>query len=234
MTSPTRDSPTKRARIEDAAAALFAERGYEQTDLHAVAKASGAAIGSICHYFGSKGGLAATVYKVAAGRLIALVEEAIHDQRITRDYAVRQLINTCHEWNVRHPTDRKVIAALAPHVVEPDGPSIPSLEVRLGEILAAWAKRFVDAHQMRPLSPGLLYAVILAPVMCGVASGPPGSNDENANDPLGWLGCLADAAIAGITPSTAAPTPPSLRKPRRKSPKSTPRRQMGDDEFKLT
>jgi AcrR family transcriptional regulator len=140
MTSPTRDSRSKWARIENAAAALFAERGYEQTDLRAVAKASGAPIGSICHYFDNKGGLATRVYNVAAGRLIASVEEAIRDPRITRDYAMRQLINTCHSWNVGFPTDRKVIAALAPHVVEPVGPSIPSLEIRLGAILAAWGQ----------------------------------------------------------------------------------------------
>ena len=199
-----------------------------------VAQASGAVIGSISHYFGTKGELAAIVYTAAAGRLIASVEEAIRDQRNTRDYAVRQLINACHVWNVTYPTDRKVIAALAPHVVEPAGPSIPSLEIRLRAILTAWAKPLVDTHQMRPLSPGQLYAVVLAPVMCGVTSDAPGSSDQNANDPLDWPGLLANTAIAGITPTTAAPIPPSPRKPPRKPVKTTPPRQMGDDDFRLT
>jgi hypothetical protein len=89
--------------------------------------------------------------------------------------------------------------------------------------LRVFAAKSRDGAQVRRL---LALAFIL--------DGHLGSNDENANDPLGWLGCLTDAAIAGITPPTAAPTPPSLGRPRRKPVKPTPPRQMGDDEFELT
>ena len=59
-------SVAKRDHIMKTAAVLFVEHGFEHTTLAMVAKASGAAIGSITHFFGDKSELAAAVLEDVA------------------------------------------------------------------------------------------------------------------------------------------------------------------------
>jgi TetR/AcrR family fatty acid metabolism transcriptional regulator len=53
--------PTRRVQILDAAAAVFAERGYDETRIQDVAAAAGVAYGLVYHYFGTKDALLQTV-----------------------------------------------------------------------------------------------------------------------------------------------------------------------------
>jgi AcrR family transcriptional regulator len=54
MVRSMRNSSAKRDRILQTAAALFIEHGFDGTTLAMVAKASGAAVGSITHFFRDK------------------------------------------------------------------------------------------------------------------------------------------------------------------------------------
>ena len=63
-------SVIKRDRILKTATTLFIEHGCEHTTFAMVAKASGAAIGSITHFFGDKSGLAAAVLEDVASPLV--------------------------------------------------------------------------------------------------------------------------------------------------------------------
>ncbi|MDR3517508.1 MAG: TetR/AcrR family transcriptional regulator [Azospirillaceae bacterium] len=213
MTTHTHGSAAKRAAIEDSAAVLFAAHGYEQTSLQAVAKAAGAAMGSLSHYFGGKATLAARVYAAAADRLIASIEAVPRPRRSTPSDTVREVVKACLDWEIAYPRDRKLISALAPQVVETVPPSIPLVEIRLGAILATWVRPFVDAHKMRPLTPWQLYALMIAPALCVVDSGPAGPGDEGDSDPADWLGCLTDAALAGVAlpPASSVKTKCSKR-----------------------
>jgi AcrR family transcriptional regulator len=55
----------------DAAAALFAEKGYEATTMTEIAQRSGAAIGSLYQFFPSKDALAEALFERYAGRVAA-------------------------------------------------------------------------------------------------------------------------------------------------------------------
>ena len=52
-----RDSAAKRRQILQAAGTLLAEQGFDGMTLTEVSKASGAAVGSIMHFFVDKAGL---------------------------------------------------------------------------------------------------------------------------------------------------------------------------------
>jgi AcrR family transcriptional regulator len=69
---------TGRARIRDAALALFAERGVERTTLRDIARSAGLSAGLVRHHFGSKDGLRARCDEYALERLMAVKEAGVH------------------------------------------------------------------------------------------------------------------------------------------------------------
>ncbi|GAA3732331.1 hypothetical protein GCM10022225_12950 [Plantactinospora mayteni] len=66
---------TGRARLREAALALFAERGFEATSTRAVAAAAGVSPALVIHHFGSKEGLRAAVDEEVLSRLGAALRE---------------------------------------------------------------------------------------------------------------------------------------------------------------
>jgi AcrR family transcriptional regulator len=66
---------TGRARLREAALALFAERGFEATSARAVAAAAGLSPALVIHHFGSKEGLRAAVDEEVLGRLGAALRD---------------------------------------------------------------------------------------------------------------------------------------------------------------
>jgi TetR/AcrR family transcriptional regulator, regulator of cefoperazone and chloramphenicol sensitivity len=73
---------TGRARIRDAALALFAERGVERTTLREIARSAGLSAGLVRHHFGSKDGLRACCDEYALERLVAVKEAGVHGGRL--------------------------------------------------------------------------------------------------------------------------------------------------------
>jgi AcrR family transcriptional regulator len=73
-----RDSAAQRRRILKVAATLLAERGFDGMTFAKLNKASGAAVGSVIHFFGDKAGLAAAVAEDLACRLAADAKKALH------------------------------------------------------------------------------------------------------------------------------------------------------------
>jgi AcrR family transcriptional regulator len=74
---PAYEDLTARARIRDAALALFAERGIEAATIRDIAKAADVSSGLVRHHFGSKEGLRDACDRHALERLISLKEEAV-------------------------------------------------------------------------------------------------------------------------------------------------------------
>jgi AcrR family transcriptional regulator len=68
---------TGRARIRDAALALFAENGVERTTLRDIARSAGLSAGLVRHHFGSKDGLRARCDEYALERLMAVKEAGV-------------------------------------------------------------------------------------------------------------------------------------------------------------
>ncbi|MDV6275093.1 TetR/AcrR family transcriptional regulator [Rhodococcus erythropolis] len=64
----------RRAAITDAAAILFAERGFDATPVTAIAKAVGLSSGTVFHYFGDKRGVFRAIFEQDVPTSRALVE----------------------------------------------------------------------------------------------------------------------------------------------------------------
>lgn len=73
---------TGRARIRDAALALFGERGVERTSVREIARAAGLSAGLVRHHFGSKDGLRAACDAYALERLVAVKEAGVAGSRL--------------------------------------------------------------------------------------------------------------------------------------------------------
>jgi AcrR family transcriptional regulator len=84
LTVPATDGspPGTRRRVLDAAAELFAARGFAGTSISAIRKASGVLPSSIYWEFGSKQGILAAVLEDSAGRWL---DQATHSARLALD-----------------------------------------------------------------------------------------------------------------------------------------------------
>ncbi|MBT8762779.1 TetR/AcrR family transcriptional regulator [Desulfohalobiaceae bacterium Ax17] len=72
-----------KTKIMDAATRLFAQKGFRYTAISEIAKAAGAAEGTIFHHFKSKEGLFLEVLKRAQGRIIHNVDENVHGREFS-------------------------------------------------------------------------------------------------------------------------------------------------------
>src|SRR5437870_8357416 len=113
-----RDSRAKKARILEAAGGLFVEHGFEATTFLMVSKKSGAAIGSIMHFFGDKAGLAAHVYDEVVSKLAADARAALRGHADDVEAAVRAVISACLDWDKKFPNHRRLIGMLEPYVAK--------------------------------------------------------------------------------------------------------------------
>jgi AcrR family transcriptional regulator len=68
---------SRRALVLDAAAALFAERGYHGTSIRDIASAAGMTPAAIYSHFASKAGLLTAVYEEGVGRIAAALDAAL-------------------------------------------------------------------------------------------------------------------------------------------------------------
>jgi AcrR family transcriptional regulator len=73
---------TARARIRDAALALFAERGMDGATIRDIAKAAGVSAGLVRHHFGSKDGLRAACDSYALDQIMRIKERAVLDGQL--------------------------------------------------------------------------------------------------------------------------------------------------------
>ena len=113
------DGEDTRARLLQAAFALFAERGYAQTSVRAIAQAAGSNVAAIAYHFGDKAGLySATFYEPlgSSGALVPLLQDhsralpdVLHDyfaallKPLEQDDLIRQAIRL-HVRELLEPT----------------------------------------------------------------------------------------------------------------------------------
>ena len=192
-----RNSDATKRRILRAAGALLAEQGLDGLTFAKLRKASGAAVGSITHFFDDKAGLAAAVADDLASRLAADAErvlQAAHGQDVAA--AVGALIAAALIWPRKFPGHQRVIGMIA--AFTPQSAQV-GIEQRLAPVLANWAKPWIQNGAVAPLSPTQLYAVVLAPAICSAA--PAVDADTKSQEPsIDWQHILTAAALAAIAP----------------------------------
>lgn len=100
-----------RARILDAASRLFADHGYEQTTLSAVAEEAGVATGLVSYYFAGKRGLLAAVLRPR----IELFAAAVGRLPADPDAALGTVIDDFFAAVAKDPAGEALVVALVIH-----------------------------------------------------------------------------------------------------------------------
>ncbi len=210
-----RDNHAKRKRILKAAAALFIEHGFDGTSFIKMSKESRAAIGSITHFFGDKGELAAWVYVDVVGDLAADARAALRGHGNNVEPAIRALLSACLTWDEKFPHHRRLISMLEVYALTSDRSRTDQPQDSLPKVLDEWANPLTRKGIVAPLSPSQLYAVILAPAMCAATPAVGSSSDVRAIS-IDWLTVLTNAALRALAPPKKKPRPPTPASPKDK------------------
>jgi AcrR family transcriptional regulator len=143
MTATKQEVPVKetRARILEAALALFRERGFAESTMREVAARSGVATGLAYYYFASKDAIVLAFYERAKDELPERLEPA-HAHR-TLAARLRALILAKFEY---FTPNRRFLGALMAHAADPASPLSPFSDASRG------IREFDIAHFERALT----------------------------------------------------------------------------------
>lgn len=113
-------SEETRARILEAALAVFRERGFERATMREIATAAEVAVGAAYYYFDSKDAIVMAFYERSQGEMRARIEELLGKSR-TLEERLRAIVSTKFEC---FGPNRKLLGALSSHV-DPEHPLSP-------------------------------------------------------------------------------------------------------------
>jgi AcrR family transcriptional regulator len=107
----------RRREIADAAAAVFAERGYHATSVAALLEATGLSAGALYHYVASRDDLLMAICDELLDPLLERAEEIADTGEATAEQRLRDLLRTWLEHIARH-LDHMRVFAQERHVIE--------------------------------------------------------------------------------------------------------------------
>ena len=192
----TRKGAETRARIVDAATALFATHGFEATTFAMISDVSGAATGSIVHCFHDKATLAEIIYATAMGRLVKAIGRAFDRNPTDVAGTVQAAISACFSWANAHPEGETLLRVLHEYA----GPNETACKrAHLEPLIATWAQPLIRSGLLQPLEPAQLYAVMMAPALCGAAASVT-LLTEDQKPTVAWISLLSTAALAAVLP----------------------------------
>lgn len=153
-----------RARVLEAAARLFAERGLEAVSIQDIRDASGVSNGSIFHHFGSKNGVALHVYleerRAYWEHAIAAVEAHDGDPVDALGAAVRATLAYQQEHPERH---NFMIECASSTWTRAHAAPVQALNAEFTQRFIAWGTPHVMAGRLRPIDPQLVAALVFGP-----------------------------------------------------------------------
>jgi AcrR family transcriptional regulator len=119
----TKKSEETRARILEAALALFRKRGFQKATMRDIAQESGVALGAAYYYFDSKDALVMAFYEQAQRDLDPLLAEAV-----AKTQGLEERLRAAIDVKFRYfATNRKLMGALSAHI-DPQHPLSPFSE----------------------------------------------------------------------------------------------------------
>jgi AcrR family transcriptional regulator len=119
----TKKSEETRARILEAALALFRKHGFEKTTMRDIAQEAGVALGAAYYYFDSKDALVMEFYQRAQRDLDPLLENSL-----SKHQGLEERIRAAIEVKFQYfAANRQLLAALSAHI-DPQNPLSPFSE----------------------------------------------------------------------------------------------------------
>ena len=143
---------TARARIRDAALALFAERGMDGATIRDIAKAAGVSGGLVRHHFGSKDGLRAACDSYALDQLMQIKEQAVDGQLANASF-----------MSAAHPTVLLLYRYLARSLVD-GSPAAAAMFDEMVELGETW----LTTHNPGQMTDPRGYSAVLVAMQTGM------------------------------------------------------------------
>lgn len=113
-------SEETRARILDAALAVFRERGFERATMREIAIAAGVAVGAAYYYFDSKDAIVLAFYERSQAEMLPTVDATL-DHAKTLEGRLRAIVSRKFDY---FAPNRKLLGALSSHT-DPEHPLSP-------------------------------------------------------------------------------------------------------------
>ena len=201
----TRDPADKRARLLDAARALFAERGYAATTTADVARHAGVSEGIVFHHFGSKADLLEAVATDYGQGLARAMFETGPDAGQAPSAA--RMLRAAFGYAREHGAVAHLLRLSAP-----DPGTKSARRASRAQIVAALARGFAtwsDAGIFRPMNAGiaaeLVFALVEAAIVECFAHGDGAREEEYLREAIACVqGSLASPALVAQSFDRAA------------------------------
>ena len=143
---------TARARIRDAALALFAERGVDGATIRDIANSAGVSGGLVRHHFGSKDELRAACDSYALDQLMQIKEQAVDGQLANASF-----------MSAAHPTVLLLYRYLARSLVD-GSPAAAAMFDEMVELGEAW----LTTHNPGQMADPRGYSAVLVAMQTGL------------------------------------------------------------------
>ena len=159
MTAVTDDRPSRRQAILDAALECFLANTVSATTIDAIRDRSGASIGSIYHFFGSKDGLATQLYVELLADHHANYLDALRANRSAKA-GITGAVHAHLRWvAANRDRARYVFIWRELEVVDRREPAISALNEELYRVASEWLAGHVAAGRITALSPRMFQAL---------------------------------------------------------------------------
>ena len=153
---------SRRDEILQAALRCFTRSGYAQASIEDVVRESGASVGSIYHHFGGKEQLAAALYVEGLAGYQRGFATTLEQGHPDAEEAVRAVVAHHLRWVEAHPElARFLLSSREAEVVEASQARLTEMNRELFAATRRWLERWEG--DLRPISFGLLYAVLIGP-----------------------------------------------------------------------
>lgn len=147
-----RERPATRRRILEAAAEVFAHKGYYQAAVDDIVRASRTSKGSFYHFFPSKQGIFLALVDMLSDQLLSRVEKAIAAQQ----GALRQIdaaLATVIDVFARHRRLARILLIEAAGLGHAFNQKLFSLHARIAELIRRQLERALAEGVIPPLDP---------------------------------------------------------------------------------
>jgi AcrR family transcriptional regulator len=163
MPTATQTGAPRRRAILDAALTIFLKNGVAGTTIEALHRESGASVGSIYHFFGSKEGVAAELYVATLRDYFDAYLAALQGSSSARG-GIEASVRTHLEWVVSNEVRARYLFHCREYeVIEESRPAISALNEQFYSEASAWLQPHVERRRIKPLPPRLCQALWMGP-----------------------------------------------------------------------
>ena len=134
------------------------------TTIEALHRESGASVGSIYHFFGSKEGVAAELYIATLRRILRRLSVLPCNAVRRRAAGIEGSVRTHLEWVASNEVRARYLFHCREYeVIEESRPAISALNEQFYSEASAWLQPHVERRRIKPLPPRLCQALWMGP-----------------------------------------------------------------------